>query len=147
AVLHRADHTGGAGAHSWLLHPEGLITVNLIVHHSDVEILDAPTVQITVARHPFGAKARVAKVRGGMTVAELVAEHWHEPRPCAVTADGERIGKGRWGEVIPRETVEMVGVPQGPLLAVFAAISKAFSAAFGAIGGLFSSGGLFAGLG
>ena len=121
--------------------------MNLIVRPSDVEILDAPTVQITVARHPFGAKAHVATVRGGMTVAELVAEHWHEPRPCAVTADGERIEKGRWGEVIPRETVEMVGVPQGPLLAIFTAISKAFSAAFSAIGGLFSSGGLFSGLG
>lgn len=124
--------------------------MNLIVSYSDVEILDTPALSVTIASHPFGAKARVIKVRGGLTIAELVEQHWEEPRPCAVTADGVRIRREDWGKVIPRESVEMVGVPQGFVVGIIAAISQAFSALFTSLAGLIpgvAGGGLFSGLG
>ncbi|WEX11918.1 host specificity factor TipJ family phage tail protein [Chelativorans sp. AA-79] len=115
----------------------------------EVEILDAPKVQITVARHPFMAKAHIATVLGGDTVAEIVDVHWAEKRPCAVTADGRPVERSRWHSVVPRETVELVGVPQGPVVAffgaIFGAIGSAFTAITGALGGLLG-GGIFSGL-
>ena len=104
------------------------------------EVLAADGLRLTVARHPFGAGAAVTDIAAGDTVAEIVGLHWPHAMRCAATADGVPVVHADWDRVRPRGTIELVGVPRGPLAAAVAAIASAVSSAVGAItgGALFS---------
>lgn len=74
------------------------------------EIVDGDCIQVTIADHPLNAKWRVEFVPAGKTVSEII-DRVFDGRDCSVVVDSCPTPFDSRGDIVPLESMEIVGVP------------------------------------